>query len=87
MPRTSRRLFLQTAAVGAVTFSVTASSYARIKGVLPLSIVGEIGLRLSTRIGYSQIWPHKIPLGQNGLQVTLQEGVEDQSPTVDCVST
>ena len=55
--------------------------------VLPLSIVGEISLKLSTRIGYSQIWPHKIPLGQNWLQVPLQEGFEDQSPTVDCVST
>jgi hypothetical protein len=55
--------------------------------VLPLSIVGEIVLKLSTRIGYRQIWPHKIQLGQNWLQAPLQEGVEDQSTTVDCGST
>ena len=52
-----------------------------------LSTVGEIVLRLSTRTGYSQIWPHKIQLGQNWLQAPLQEGVEDQSTTVDCGST
>jgi hypothetical protein len=55
--------------------------------VLPLSIVGEIVLKLSTRTGYSHIWPHKIQLGQNWLQAPLQEGVEDQSTTVDCGST
>jgi hypothetical protein len=53
--------------------------------VLPLSIVGGVGLKISARIGYSQIWLHKIQLGQSWLQA--QEGVEDQSPTVDCGST
>jgi hypothetical protein len=45
--------------------------------VLPLSIVGGVGLKISARIGYSQIWLHKIQLGQSWLQAPLQEGVED----------
>jgi hypothetical protein len=55
--------------------------------VLPLSIVGGVGLKISARIGYSQIWLHKIQLGQSWLQAPLQEGVDDQLPTVDCGST
>ena len=50
--------------------------------MLPLSIVGEIVLKLSTRTGHTQIWPHKIQLGQNWLQALLQEGVEHQSTRV-----
>ena len=43
MPKTSRRHFLQTAAVGAASLSVAASSYARIKGANDRISIGIIG--------------------------------------------
>jgi hypothetical protein len=41
--------------------------------VLPLSIVGGIGLKISARIGYSQIWLHKTQVGQDWVQAPLQD--------------